>query len=129
MLRIILGVIIGFIVWTSIRLGGNDIVIKIAPSIAPNADFSSVPTSFVIILFVLGLISSLTAGFIAVLISREQSKTTLILGGLLLLVGIFFQAMAWNILPLWYHLLFLISLIPMTILGGRIRNEELRKGN
>jgi len=124
MLRIISGVVVGFIVWTIIRLGGNDLAIAIAPGIAPNADFSNVPTSFVIILLLLSLISSLAAGFVAVLISREHFKTTLILGGLLLLVGIFFQAMAWNNLPLWYHLLFLISLIPMTILGGRLRGEK-----
>ncbi len=124
MLRIISGVVVGFIVWTIIRLRGNDLAITIEPGMAPNADFSNVPTSFVIILLVLSLISSLAAGFVAVLISREHFKTTLILGGLLLLVGIFFQAMAWSILPLWYHLLFLISLIPMTILGGRLRGEK-----
>jgi hypothetical protein len=30
--------------------------------------------------------------------------------------------MLWNKFPVWYHLLFLISLVPLTYLGGQIKS-------
>ena len=121
MLRVILGVIAGFVVWTLVRLAGNDIFIALAPSFAPSRDFSVIPTSFLIFLFVLSCFCSIAAGLSAVFISREKFLTVSLLAGLLLLVGIAFQAIAWNLLPLWYHALFLISLVPMTFLGAKLK--------
>ena len=50
----------------------------------------------------------------------DHRLTTLILGILLLIVGVLVQAMVWNLLPIWYHLIFLILLIPATIAGGKL---------
>jgi len=32
-----------------------------------------------------------------------------------------FQSMAWNLLPLWYFIVFLLLLIPMAVAGGRLK--------
>lgn len=45
----------------------------------------------------------------------------LILGVLLLVVGIVVQASYWNVLPVWWHLCFLVSILPFTLLGARLR--------
>ena len=122
--RIILGVIVGFIVWTIIWFLVDPVVRLIAPNMMPNPDLTNIQTGFLVILIIASIICSLAAGFLAVLVSKEQSKTTLYLGILLLLVGIFFQTMAWSLFPLWYHLIFLILLIPVTILGGKLSKTE-----
>jgi len=43
---------------------------------------------------------------------------------LLLIVGVIVQMGVWDKIPLWYHLTFWILLVPMTVLGGRLRSEK-----
>jgi hypothetical protein len=130
MLRIISGIIVGFIVW-SILWVGSDAVFS-----AISSDWGKTSTDFreavanqtpytlsfavLIALLIKSFIVSIISGLIAVLIARENTKSTLILGVLLLLFGIFVQIIHWNYMPLWYHIPFLIMLIPMTILGGKL---------
>jgi hypothetical protein len=63
------------------------------------------------------------AGFIAAVVSGENKRSPLALGVLLLLFGAMVEAMAWSYLPLWYHLLFLALLIPMAVLGGKMKSN------
>lgn len=119
--KIIIGVIAGFIVWTLLWLGSDAIIAGVAPSLAPSEDTSNVPTNYLIIKLVSSIIFSIAAGYVAAMLAKENVKSPLYLGVLLLLVGIFFEAAAWNQIPLWYHLIFLILLIPMTILGGKLK--------
>ena len=42
-------------------------------------------------------------------------------GIILLLVGIAVQIHLWKVYPIWFHLIFWALLIPMTILGGRMK--------
>jgi uncharacterized membrane protein YeaQ/YmgE (transglycosylase-associated protein family) len=72
---------------------------------------------------ILSAVCSIIAGFVAALIAKENSKSPLILGILLLVVGIFVQIAVWDKIPLWYHLTFWILLIPMTIFGGKLRRN------
>lgn len=119
--KIIVGVIAGFIVWTVLWLGSNAVIVGVAPSLAPSEDLSNVPTNYLIIKLVSSIIFSIVAGYVAAMLAKENSKSPLYLGVLLLLVGIAFQAAAWNQIPLWYHVSFLLLLIPMTIVGGKLR--------
>jgi hypothetical protein len=36
-------------------------------------------------------------------------------------LGIFFQSQAWQLMPLWYHVPFLLLIVPATLLGARLR--------
>ena len=68
-------------------------------------------------------ISSVGA-LLALLIATIKAAATLpiaALGALLLAVGIFFQSQYWHLMPLWYHLAFLASLVPMCFVGARLR--------
>lgn len=121
--KIIIGVLVGFIVWTILWLGSDAIIRAIAPDVAPDEDLSNISSTYLIIKLVSSVFFSIISGYIAAMTANENVKSSLHLGILLLLVGIFFQAMAWNQIPLWYHLLFLILLIPMTILGGKLRQS------
>jgi hypothetical protein len=42
---------------------------------------------------------------------------------LLFAFGVFIQAQYWSRIPLWYHLIFLGLLIPMTYLGAKTRQH------
>jgi len=131
MARMIFGVIAGFIVW-SILWVGSDAVFGLI-----SADWGKTSTEFreavanktpyalsatvLIALLVKSFIVSIISGFICALIARENAKSTVVLGVLLLLFGIFIQISHWDYMPLWYHIPFLILLIPMTVLGGKFR--------
>jgi multisubunit Na+/H+ antiporter MnhG subunit len=52
---------------------------------------------------------------------KNQIQTALVLGVLLLAFGVFIQIQFWNQIPLWYHLIFLALLVPMTWLGAKMR--------
>jgi hypothetical protein len=61
------------------------------------------------------------AGFIAAVVAGENRRSPLILGIILLIVGIAVQVHLWNVFPIWFHLIFWLMLIPLTILGGRMK--------
>ena len=124
MLRIILGVIIGFVVWSVLWVGVDAVLRTLWTSYDESVKAMTFSSSTLIVPLVLSVVVSIVSGFVAALIARENSKSPLILGILLLIVGVFAQMGVWEKIPLWYHLTFWILLVPMTVLGGRLRSEK-----
>jgi hypothetical protein len=131
MVRIILGAIAGFIVWSILWLGSDAIFSVISADWGEtSSDFReavanktpyTLSSTVLIALLIKSLIISIISGYFAALVAGENTKSTIAAGILLLLFGIFIQITHWNYMPLWYHFLFLFLLIPMTILGGKFR--------
>jgi|ERR1043166_1650905 hypothetical protein len=130
--RIILGVIVGFIAWSIIWVGGDEAIAKVLPDwygmhkIAfEKAAFNGTPfeASSSVLLFKLlhSVITSLISGYLAAIVANENRRTTLFLGILLLAVGIAVEVSIWSLLPAWYHIIFLALLIPVTIAGGKLK--------
>jgi len=67
----------------------------------------------------LGALSSLCAGFALERITKQDGRAVKILGGLLTVLFIPVHYGLWDKLPLWYHVVFLVSLYPLTLLGSR----------
>jgi hypothetical protein len=127
MLKIILGVVAGFFVWSILWVGTDAVLKAVWTGYKENVEAMSFSPAMLIVPLILSAVCSITAGFVAGLIARENSKSPLILGALLLIVGIFAQMGVWEKIPLWYHLAFWILLIPMTVFGGKLiqlRNEK-----
>ena len=132
MVRIILGVIAGFIAWSIIWVGGDEAIAKILPDwygvhklAFEKAAFNNTPweadSSFLLFKLFHSVITSLLSGYLAAVVANDNRRTTLILGILLLAVGIAVQASVWSLLPIWYHLIFLALLIPVTVAGGKLK--------
>ena len=151
MLRIILAIIIGFVVWSILWVGSDAVFSIISLEWGKTSeDFraaveNNIPytldSKILIILLIKSVIISIISGFvtafiaretvdrdgadfpsiIATMVARKNIKSPLALGILLLLSGIFIQSIFWDYLPLWYHIVFLLLLIPMTILGSIFR--------
>ncbi|HVF30446.1 MAG TPA: hypothetical protein VNA22_05720 [Pyrinomonadaceae bacterium] len=132
MLRIILGIIVGFVVWTVLWLGSDQALISFSPqwygvhqhtfeaALMMGSPFTPDTTILFMHLF-RAVIITIMAGFLAAVVAGENRKTPVFLGVLLLVAGIAVEAMAWSYLPIWYHLIFLALLIPMSILGGKMK--------
>ena len=132
MLRIIAGIVVGFVVWSILWTGSDAILSALSPdwygrnlnefqSAIENQTNYTADSTMLIIALIRSVIFSLVAGFVAAAIARENVKSTVGLGVLLLAFGIFIQSIYWNFVPLWYHVPFLLLLIPTTILGGMLK--------
>jgi len=121
MVRNIVSVISGFVVWTVLWLGSSWAVRLAMPE--PFGDDGSVDSTGILVAFiVLSFVFSIIAGFTtATLTRRDRMKPSLALGIVLLVVGIFAEGMSWAVLPLWYHLFLLALLIPGVLIGARMR--------
>ena len=68
----------------------------------------------------LGAISSLAAGFVAAWIGNGRMRAATAAGVILLLLFIPNHYLLWSKFPVWYHLTFLVSLVPLTLLGAAL---------
>jgi uncharacterized membrane protein len=131
MLRIILGVIAGFITWSILWLGSDQLMTESMSWYGEhqhafqramfNKEAFSPDITILVLNIIRSLLISLIAGYIAALVANESRRTAAILGVILLLCAMMVEIIAWNYLPLWYHFIFLILLIPATIAGGALR--------
>ncbi len=134
MVRIILGVIAGFVVWSIVWIGSDQVLMNLSRGWygAHQHSFESAmlnqtpftPDNTILAMHILrSIIISLMAGFLESFIANENKKAPLILGVLLLLFGLMVQIMAWKYLPVWYHVAFLALLVPVTVLGGKLKKS------
>ena len=135
MVRIILGVIVGFIVWSVVWVGGEATMVSLSPnwigayiasaqrSLVDGSPFTP-DASIAAINLVRSFLTSFIAGYMAALVAGEYKRSTMALGIILLLVGIAVEFVSWKVAPAWYHIVFVLALIPLTILGGRLRRPN-----
>jgi len=133
MIRTILGIIAGFVAWSIVWLGSDALMGQVWPSYAAfqeaclkamteGTTLNGDPLIYIANL-VRSFVTSIIAGYIAALVAGEYRRSTVILGVILLLVGGAVEFGTWNLAPAWYHITFLLFLIPMTVLGGRLRRS------
>jgi hypothetical protein len=126
MLRAVVGIIVGYALWTVIWLGGNAIIfMDIAESIGRDEAYLK-PGPYLGVL-ALSIACSLAGGAsVAAIAPRRARSATIILAALLLLTGIGVQIGVWDMMPLWYHLSFLGLLVPTVLAGGRLVAKHAR---
>ena len=66
----------------------------------------------------LGALSSLAAGFVAAWIGKGRTRPAMLTGVILLGLFIPDHYLLWSKFPVWYHLTFLVSIVPLTLLGA-----------
>jgi hypothetical protein len=76
---------------------------------------------------VLGATCSLGAGFVAAWVGKGRMRATLLTGIVLLVLFIPGHYRLWSKFPVWYHLTFLVSLLPLTLLGAALYRRTCRK--
>ena len=135
MVRIVLGVIAGFFAWVIVWFGSETTLSVLSPDWfgAHQAAFQAAienggpfaPDSIILLIHcALAAIVSLMAGFVAAVTARENKRAPLILGLLLVAMGFLKAAMSWQLVPVWYHIIFTAILLPMAIAGGRMRSTH-----
>jgi hypothetical protein len=120
--RQISAVAAGYVLWSVLWVGFGSVLRSMA--ILPTADtavIEGVPPLFVLLAG--SILASLVAGYVVAVITRSAAAVpVLILGVLLLATGVFVQMQYWHVMPVWYHVLFLGLLVPVCIVGSRLRS-------
>ncbi len=132
MVRIVLGVIAGFVSWMIVWVASEKILSAISPdwfgaqqgafqAAIENGSQFNPDTTFLLTQIVSASIVSVLSGFLAALVAGGNKRAPLILGFLLVAVGLLKVVMSWPYVPIWYHIIFTAILLPMTIFGGRLK--------
>jgi hypothetical protein len=120
MARDILGVIAGLAVWIAIAGVAGPIMRGAWPEYASVADAMTFTLPMMFARLAIGALATLGAGWVTAVIARRSMLARVITGLLLLVAFVPQHIMLWNKFPVWYHMTFLISLVPLAYLGGQI---------
>ncbi len=135
MIRIILGVIVGFFAWSIVWVGSEKILSAIWPewygahqtafeaAIANGGQFTP-DTTILLMNIVRGSIVSVMSGFLAALIAGENRRSPLVLGILLVAFDLLIVVLSWEHVPIWYGVIFTVLLLPMTIIGSKLKTTN-----
>jgi hypothetical protein len=123
----LLGVIAVLVVWVTIGVVAGAIMRLSWPAYASVADTMTFSLRRLAARPSISAVATLAAGLVTVSIAPQSTLARLMPGVLLLVAFIPVHIMTWNRFPVWYHLTFLVSLVPLTYIEGTIWNR--RQGN
>ena len=117
--KALLAVVAGLVVWIAVVTVTGLIMRSSWPAYARVADAMTFTLPMMLARLSMGALATLAAGWVTAAIAPQPMLVRL-MPGLILLAAFIPQHIAlWNIFPVWYHLTFLLSLVPLTYLGGR----------
>jgi hypothetical protein len=117
----ILGVVAGLVAWiATATLAG--LILRV--SWPAYASVATTPTSFtlpmLLVRLAIGAIATVVTGLVATLVARRSPRVRWIPGLILLALFVPEHVSVWSEFPVWYHLAFLTSLVPLTWAGGAV---------
>ncbi len=121
MLRSILAVIVSVISWLVIATICNWILRRLLPGYAAVEVAMTFTLTMMICRLVVGLISSLGAGFVCAAVAGRSRLAPKVAAVIVVLLFLPVHYMLWNKFPIWYHLFFLITLAPTMLLGAALK--------
>ena len=124
MARGTLGVIAGLVVWVIVVTVAGLIMRAAWPAYASVADAMTFTLPMMFARLSIGAFATLVMGDVTALVSRQSMVATLLSGVVLLIAFIPEHITLWTKFPVWYHLTFLLSLVPLSYVGGTIASAR-----
>ncbi|HEY7288622.1 MAG TPA: hypothetical protein VH583_02210 [Vicinamibacterales bacterium] len=124
MIRKILGVVAGLVAWIAVVFVVGEIMRRSWPayeSVAAEMKFT-LPMLFARL--AISVLATLTMGMVAAALAPSSLWARLAPGILLLAAFIPQHISIWDKFPIWYHLGFLLTLVPLTYLGGMLAPQR-----
>lgn len=120
MAKKIFGVVAGLVAWVIIVSIAGPIMRAVWPAYASVADAMTFTLPMMMARLSIGAVATVAAGWVAGMIAGRSTIATVLPGVLLLVAFIPEHISLWEKFPVWYHLTFLLSLIPLTFAGGKM---------
>jgi hypothetical protein len=124
MVRSILAVVIGFVTWFVVATLLNFLIRALLQGYTaaePTLDFT---LAMMAARLGLAVVSSLVAGFVCSAVDRGKPGAVYACAAILLLFFLPVHYNLWHKFPVWYHLVFLVTLAPLVLLGGAIQRRQ-----
>ena len=120
----ILAVVVALIAWVAIVTVAG-LVLRVSwPAYASVAAAMTFTLPMLLARLAIAAVATLAAGLIAARIRPRSIRLTLVPGLILLVLFIPQHIVLWPRFPIWYHLSFLLSLVPLTWVGGARANRR-----
>ena len=116
--RAFVGVVAGLAGWIAVVAVAGLIMRSSWPAYARVADAMTFTLPMMLARLSIGALATLIAGWVTSAIAPRPLLVRLLPGVILLLAFIPQHIALWHTFPLWYHLTFLLSLVPLTYVGG-----------
>jgi hypothetical protein len=125
-MRSFLAILIGYVAWSVLWLLGNQGLAQAWPAQTDAFSDGGALTApgYLITALILSVLCSVVAGRACAAIARAATaRCVWIMAALLLITGVGVQAGVWSRMPTWYHLTFLVLLVPVCVAAGRPRSS------
>lgn len=117
-------VLAGMFAWAALWIGSNAGLAAALPG-SFRDDGSTESTGILLLLLVASVTFSVLAGYVTgALAPTRPLAHGLALGLVQLAIGVAVQAQYWDLMPFWYHLVFLLLLLPGNLLGAWLKRAR-----
>ncbi len=119
-MKIVLGVLVGLVVWFVVATVGNFAVRGLVSGYTEAEPAMRFTLPMLLARLGLGAVSSVAAGFTCGALLRSVPIAVKFFAGVLVIFFVPVHYSLWTQFPLWYHVVFLVSLAPLVLLGARL---------
>jgi hypothetical protein len=119
MAKPILGVVAGLAVWLILASVAGLILRAVWPEYVQVEAAMTFTLSMKIARLAIGALATVAAGVVARAVARSTAAGVVV-GAVLLAIFIPEHVQLWDKFPVWYHLTFLVSLVPLSYVGARM---------
>jgi hypothetical protein len=122
MVKSIVAVVVAVVTWFVVATIGNWILragLSGYAAVEASMDFT---LTMMICRLILGLVSSLSAGFAGATIARNRIAPK-VAAAIMVILFLPVHYMLWQKFPIWYHLFFLITLAPTMLIGAALKSD------
>ena len=124
-MKTIAAVLAGLIAWILVATAINLLLRAVWPHYHEAETAFNFTLGMMIARLILGALSSVCSGFVVAWITKVNGAAAKITAVALLVLFIPNHYLLWDKFPVWYHLTFLISLFPLTILGETLKARRI----
>lgn len=121
MKRAILGIAAGLVCWIMLVSVLNRGLRIFVAGYAVAEGAMSFTLGMLVARLLIAALTSLIAGALVRWLAPTSMRAPLLLGVILLIAFIPVHVRLWSLFPFWYHMVFLVTLIPLVMLGSRLR--------
>ena len=123
----IFGLAAGWVTGCTLAIAGFAALRRLWPAYAAVEPFRAYTLPMSLSRLTLGVVVAASAGAVSTLTARDKGRAALWLGGQFLALSLVIHIQEWALYPVWYHLVYLTYLAPVTGLGGALA-ARVRRG-
>jgi len=125
-LRAVLAIAAAFVAWFLVATVGNFVIRLLLPGYTEVEKAMDFSLAMLLARLVLGIAASVAAGAACVSVTPSARLPSYVLAFLLLALFVPVHVSLWDKFPIWYHIIFLGSIIPSVMLGTRLLGSRGR---